>query len=178
MCTTFKKIKNKKHTPLFWDATNPLIIFHLSHPPPSRPPPCHLVAASTSAAWPKDSSPRKRLRHLKSGASTSMDGVVVEQPASALPGGSPWTTSGRANIPTKYTKMLVYIYLGLPQTYMFRGFLWYIIWVLGGQSLYFSWFWWLMVGIHIDTLLGTNISPPKGTFIWVDDFPFPKEGLC
>ena len=78
-----KNPKNQKHTPLFWDATNPLPSFSVSHPPSksSTPGPGHLVAASTSAAWPKDSSPRKRLRHLKSGASASMDGVV-EQPCS------------------------------------------------------------------------------------------------
>ena len=75
-------------------------------------------------------------------------------------------TSGRANIPTKYTKNDMYNYTPwAPQILHFcRGFLWYIIWVLGGQDLYFSWFWWLMVDIHIDTILGTNISPPKGTF--------------
>ena len=72
--------------------------------------------------------------------------------------------NGRANESTKYTKMLCICTMRLPKSYMFRGFLWYIIWVLDGQSHYFSWFWWLMVDIHIDTLLGTNISPPKGTF--------------
>ena len=28
-----------------------------------------------------------------------------------------------------------------PQTYMFRGSFWYITWFLGGQNLYFLWFW-------------------------------------
>ena len=32
-----------------------------------------------------------------------------------------------------------------PKTYMFRCFLWYRTWFLGGQNLYFSWFWGLMV---------------------------------
>ena len=32
-----------------------------------------------------------------------------------------------------------------PKTYMFRCFLWYTTWFLGGQNMYFSWFWGLMV---------------------------------
>ena len=136
MCTTFKKSKQK--TPLFWDATNPLPSFSVSHPPSkSRPPPgrTYLVAGtSTSAAWPKDSSPRKRLRHLKSGASVNRwQCVVVEQPSSSMAG---WVkihggkrcgflsngTSGRAKKSTKYTKMLCIYTMSPPKPTCLEGF--------------------------------------------------------
>ena len=40
-----------------------------------------------------------------------------------------------------------------PKTYLFRVVLWYITWFLGGQKLFFSWFWGLMAVIWNATQL-------------------------